>query len=573
MSRDSINLFKKRFLDYNRVRYADDDNWRIALESLNVDDIRVLKYMPDPESKFRTVLTEVQSDKFNLSGLDQKYTKAYFGTDVISLLSDKTIYPDLVSVLNLNTMGVFFYKNNEEPEFPHVIVATNFVRRWNDGLPFINEVLKTINTYTHWDIKFNECTFNKNEEDSSGDREVIDVDIDNHTIWGSIKVGQIPAAYPLGTFPYEYFGKFNEFHLIGKESLLTLADIPDSVMDEKHRPSTPLIWLKFRYFGRILYVPKYPILTDVSWDILNSKNMCGGKKIITALDGNEYRIRLLCISDKQNENEWDNLITRCIDGAELMEWEAFNYGREMQYSYSDGTIRHYSSVLTEGYDSSEPHYLVGGEGDYKKKVSVAKDKPSVGGAASDGSGVPILMHGGWLPVLELRGCDPIDGDTIHPHWMDLKDPIPEMNYADVEPGPDMVFTVRLKKFDCIGINDTDLDFDFTSDENLKTIAIKSVEIVSDVPEPSIIDFGKSSASVVGITLLTVSQVDASDISPDLEIVPVSDALYIDYKKVTVIWAAIDEPFITPPSISSTDAQFVRLTRVTESKTISEPYIK
>lgn len=570
MSRDSINLFKKRFLDYNRVRYADDDNWRIALESLKVDDIRVLKYMPDPESKFRTVLTEVQSDKFNLSGLDQKYTKAYFATDIISMISDKTVYPDLISVLNLNIIGVFLYQNSEEPEFPHVVVTTNFIRRWNDGLEFIKEVLTTINDYTHYEIYQHECTFSKNEEDSSGDREVIDVDIGNHTIWGNIKVAQIPAAYPLGTYPYEYLGKFNEFHLIDKESLLNLADLPDSVMDINHRPKTPMIWLKFRYYGKIFYVPKYPILTDVSWDLLNSKGMCGGKRIITCLDGNQYRLRLLCISDKENENEWENLIHRCIDTSPNMEWEAFKYTTEMQYSYSDGTIRHYSSVLTEGYDSTEQLYLVGGEGNFKRKDKVSSGNKSVAGGSSDG--FPILVHGGWLPVLELRSVDPIQADTVHPHWIDLKDPVPEMNYADVEPNPDMVFAIRVNSVKSLNNSNVDIEVSYQDDVSVDIITVTNVTLLSDVPEPEISAevFGEDSTQIITINKLSQPALDEGVLNISVDVS--TDAFLIDNIR------AGETSTVTPgygwiPDDNETSANFVSVVRVANPKAlITSPYI-
>lgn len=569
MSRDSINLFKKRFLDYNRVRYADDDNWRIALESLKVDDIRVLKYMPDPESKFRTVLTEVQSDKFNLSGLDQKYTKAYFATDIISMISDKTVYPDLISVLNLNIMGVFLYQNSEEPEFPHVVVTTNFIRRWNDGLEFIKEVLTTINDYTHYEIYQHECTFSKNEEDSSGDREVIDVDIGNHTIWGNIKVAQIPAAYPLGTYPYEYLGKFNEFHLIDKESLLNLADLPDSVMDINHRPKTPMIWLKFRYYGKIFYVPKYPILTNVSWNQLNERGMCSGKTIIRAMDGNEYRLRLLCISDADNENEWDNLIKRCVADSGMTEWEAFNYKNEMQYGYKAGITYYYSGVLTEGVTADEQRYIVGGRALVNEKSPVS---PTAKQTAKTIDSYTNITYAGWLPVLELRGVDPIQADTVHPHWVDLKDPVPEMNYADVEPNPDMVFAIRVNSIKSLNNGNVDIEVSYQDDVSVDIITVTNVTLLSEVPEPEISAqvFGEDSTQIITINKLSQPALDEGILNISIDVS--ADAFLIDNIRAGET-STVSPGYGWIPDDNETSANFVSVIRVANPKAlITSPYI-
>ncbi|UYE93541.1 virion structural protein [Shewanella phage FishSpeaker] len=555
MSRDSINLFKKRFLEYNRVRYVEEDNWRIALESLTVDDINVLEYVPDPESKYRTVLTEVQSDKFSLTGLDQKYTKAYFGTDTVSMLSDRFIYPDLVSVLNLNILGMFFYENKEEPEFPHVVIATNFLREWSEGLPFINEVLEAINTYTKYDIKMIECTFSKNEEDSSGTREVIDVDLDNHTIWGSIKVGQIPAAYPLGTYPYEYLGKFSEFHLIEKNKLLELSNIPDSPLDEQSRLETPFVWLKFRYYGKIVYIPKYPILSGVSWNTLNDRGLVGGKTIITGLDGNEYRLRLVLVNDE--ENEWDNLIKRCVDGSEMMEWEAFNYSNEMQYSGAQGS----TAVLTEGIDSTQQNYLVGGAGMVDLITPIAKGTTQVSNRLVS-----------WLPVLELRGCDPIDADSVHPHWVDLKDPIPDQYDVEYELPPDMTFAIRLKKVEYEGKNLATISVEAESPSDTAIVYPTKVSVLSEIEEPDLEPVSVSAISIV--YPLRVSEAALDEGVLDMSVSAVQDAYFISVDTLKEVPIGISEAVIDLPSETDATIKRTRISYLSEpTKTISEPYIK
>lgn len=561
MSRESINLFKERFLKYNRVRYSDVDNWRIALESLTVDDINVLKYMPDPESQYRTVLTEVQSDKFSLTGLDQRYTKAYFGTDTISKLSDKTIYPDLISILNMNVLGVFFYENQEEPEFPHVVIATSFLRKWTEGIEFINEVMSNINKYTHYDLLQSECDIQKNEEDSSGDRVVVDVVIDNHTIWGSIKVGQIPAAYPLGTYPYEYLGKFNEFHLIGKDALLTLANIVDGPMDEQYQLKTPLVWLKFRYYGRTLYVPKYPILTNVSWNLLNERGMTSGKTVITGADGQEYRLRLLNISDIDNENEWDNLIKRCVADSGMTEWEAFNYKNEMQYGYRAGITYYYSGVLTEGVTADEQRYIVGGRALVNEKSPVS---PIAKQTAKTIDSYTNITYAGWLPVLELRGVDPIISNTIHPHWIDLKDPIPEQVYADVEPDPNMVFSIRLMDTDFIGPAETDLEIVIDGESDASKLILLRTTSTSLLEDPDLSIELDGTGTVNKAILLTIKDTSTLEGFTDLSVDAKQDAFYVGYKRHTTAFASVLPPDPYVATEAEANVKFVSL------KTVSKP---
>lgn len=526
MDRDSINLFKKRFLEYNRVRYEEIPNWSVALNSLTVDDINVLEYIPDPESKYRTVLTEVQSDKFHLTGLNQQYTKAYFGTETIAQLSDKKVYPDLYSVLNLNIAGVFFYINEEEPEFPHVVVATSFIRKWDDGLSFVREVVDTINKYTHYDLKLSECTVDLNETDSSGERLVMDVEIDNHTIWGKIKVGQIPAHYPLGTYPYEYLGKFNEFHLINKEALLNLADIADSSMDAKYQLEDPLVWLKFRYYGKTMYVPKYPILTNVSWNQLNERGMCLGKTIIKAADGQQYRLRLLNISELEEGNEWDNLIKRCVADSGMTEWEAFNYKNEMQYGYRAGITYFYSGVLTEGVTADEQRYIVGGRALVNEKVPVSPTAKQTSMTAADY--YTNTTYAGWLPVLELRGCDVIDIDTIHPHWLDLRDPIPDQTYSEQTTPEGMVFSVKVTGTDFLGPEEASITVDSFSEGEIKKISVELTEVMFEGAEPYIAAHSGTTGGVKKIEYVNRSSVNTDDNILDISVDPDSQTKLVGF---------------------------------------------
>lgn len=503
MERDSVNLFKQRVLDYNRVRYADDVNWSIAFNSLNVDDINVLEYVPDPEDETISVVTKIASDKFSLNGIDQKYTKVPFRNEVVSKSSDLTIYPDIVTIANLATTGMFYYTNPEDETAPSVALTGVLLYNEDDGFLLLQEIVDQINTNTHYDIKLSECVITRNN--SYPELEVYDVKINGNIIYGWIQFIKIGAIYPVGTYPYEYLGKFGENYLVDKETLLTTANIFDGEFDQ-YRPDTALVWLKFRYFGKIVFIPKMPILSDVSWDTLNQAKMTMGQTIIMGNDGNEYRMRLLNVDHDYGDDEFTNLLYRCVRENTLGEqWEVFDYSTEMTYGSPHS---HSATPVTEGVDLISQRYFAG--------VNRLETEDLILPATTDQTYVLSANrqwgnHGAWLPVLELRGIDPIDPNTVRAVWLDIVPVIPNTPHFTSLPNPKDVFPIKLLGVIVDSeIVEPDISLEgVTTPGEIKPLVFVSRKMITSIYEPELIMEDGSSGNTIepialgGVTLVSL----------------------------------------------------------------------
>lgn len=479
MERDSVNLFKQRVLDYNRVRYADDVNWSIAFNSLNVDDIKVLEYVPDPENPAIFVVTKIASDKFSLNGIDQKYTKATFDSDVISKPSDTTVYPDLLTISNLAMTGMFYYESEGPESYPLVAITGGLLYSEEDGVLLLQEIVKQINQNTYYDIKLSDCTITK--DNSIPEVEMYDVLINGNIIFGLIKFMKIDVIYPMGTYPYEYLGKFGEHYLVEKDTLLATANIFDGEFDQ-YRPDTALVWLKFRYFGKIVYIPKMPILSDVSWDILNQAKMTMGQTVIMGNDGNEYRLRLLNVDPEYGEDEFKNLLYRCVRENTMGEqWEVFDYSTEMTYGYPNSRS---VAPVTEGVDIISQRYFAGVNRLETEELILPVTTNQTYVLSTDRK---LGNHGAWLPVLELRGVDPINTNTARAEWADIVPVVPNSPHFTSLPNPKDVFPIKLLG----AIVNADIDEPEliipreSSALEIKPLALKTMKSPADIDEPVI----------------------------------------------------------------------------------------
>ncbi|EPS55310.1 TPA: hypothetical protein ACXDAY_001112 [Clostridium botulinum] len=104
-------------------------------------------------------------------------------------------------------------------------------------------------------------------------------------------------------FPKNYPGNLSE----RGDGAIPQITSNDTVQIRSTQRGAEIQWIHIAENNKHIYISDQVLVTDISWNYLNERNMIFGTPV--TIDGKEYKLRILTGGDLQNQNnEWDTII-------------------------------------------------------------------------------------------------------------------------------------------------------------------------------------------------------------------------------------------------------------------------
>ncbi|EKO1913628.1 hypothetical protein PZQ55_002716 [Clostridium botulinum] len=174
--------------------------------------------------------------------------------------------------------------------------------------------------------------------------------------------------------------------------------IKDSSVDSSRK----LTWIHLKEGNKHLYICDRALITNVTWDYLNSRDLIYGKDV--TIDGKSYTLRVPTGQEPSSgESEWDKIVVNQANIVGLPKPTAEDLNNTNSYSQLDGEHNQLwnwwgiYSVCQENMPSST-----------EKVIRGFKSAKDIIGYESDTSTYAM----GWRPVLEYTETNPPEKPTI-----------------------------------------------------------------------------------------------------------------------------------------------------------------
>jgi hypothetical protein len=201
-----------------------------------------------------------------------------------------------------------------------------------------------------------------------------------------------------------FFGEVSSHDLITGDVLSTELGLSSGSLHNYYEP-----YLKFSYYGKILFTPKKTFRHSLSWDYLNANGLVKGKNII--INGLTYKARLFRGTSVETPNAYEGVLNHNSEWNKLMlpihektinktwlypnnvesdiaTWKhQLGTGQDGMYTDADLGLEYGAGIRNWCQETSGTHSIARGHTD----------------VARSGLYVPSETHSnmGWRPVLEL----------------------------------------------------------------------------------------------------------------------------------------------------------------------------
>lgn len=112
MSKESLELFLRRFKTYNSARYASDPATVKRINELTLADIQFSAITVDPKNSPDGRVGNFTSPTRRIEGIDQRWKRVPIADDEIVNIVDDTVYPALADLVTLNKQGLYHRLDN-----------------------------------------------------------------------------------------------------------------------------------------------------------------------------------------------------------------------------------------------------------------------------------------------------------------------------------------------------------------------------------------------------------------------------------------------------------------------------
>lgn len=193
-----------------------------------------------------------------------------------------------------------------------------------------------------------------------------------------------PMSFIAGNMQLGYLGETTEEELISGEGLSSLTGFTSGSVPASYLNAG---WLKFARNGKILYIAKRTMRSNMTWAQLNALNMVTGRP--ETIQGYPMLVRCLKGGIVTNDvNEWNDLMYRvCGQGSHP------NVGAWANFTYSDISVTGsggYSWCQETNPNSTTQRTMRGGSGATGVTTLFFQ------------SNTTAFANAAWRPVLELQ---------------------------------------------------------------------------------------------------------------------------------------------------------------------------
>lgn len=398
MSINRRQLFLDRFIAYNRSRYKDNPDAlarlaKVTLDNMTIDGIAVDNTKANEK---RRRVANVHSDQLAFEGIDQRWTcTSLIHKKVIppANFTNSTPFASLAELQKINRQGSYLYIDDDG------MTVLGLVLPVDEGTTEATtpKVMAALNTLCNYQLLTSELSI------EVSDRDVYPM---HYTYMGDTIVGRItvvrqsPDKPSVGNYLLGYYGQVNSDSLISSG---VLAEMVGFGGDKLVTGADNVPWLKFSYFGKILYIAKSPVSCNMTWYQLQTAGLVDGSRIVE-INGKRYRVRLVHGIANEAGNEWNDLIYRVhYQDPTGTFWEKFS-DQDMGMGY-DPTTKWYrdgSINFTQDDFTTSSSAVTRGGGPDGASLTVS------GSIVKNSSGKAY----GWRPVLEYIGTAGISGQTV-----------------------------------------------------------------------------------------------------------------------------------------------------------------
>lgn len=391
MAQNPMQLLLDKFIATNQVVYQDRPSAVQRLGEVTVDNMQVVTIDVDQNDETKRI-AQLSSVSLMIDAIDQQWQCATLLGPVVLNYTVGDIIPSLTDVTNINAQGIYKYQDGADVKVAQ-IVLTNFTDY--DGV--LNSALSQLEEYTNYTITSDNVTLVETIDEGWVIKIVSDY------ISGQMVLTRFDESKIIkGNWALGYLGQVSGANLIKTGSLASLVGLgttntitPDSV------------WLKFSYYGSIVYIAKKTVVNEVSYNNLNTAGVIAGTRIVT-IGSTRFYIRSPLGLGGLGSNEWEDLIYRVhVDDPTLTHWEVFtNEDMNIGLDGSGNPITG-DQTITSDSGSVNGYYTRGATG------LTSKDAISAGG---------VNNFIAWRPVLVLIGVKNIASLNIKN--LELNKPVP-----------------------------------------------------------------------------------------------------------------------------------------------------
>lgn len=228
---------------------------------------------------------------------------------------------------------------------------------------------------------------------------------------GGEDTGPGPSRLIAGTMQAGFFGEVPASDLLNARDLTDALDLYGGNISNYNEP-----YLKFSYEGKIQFISKKNMRSNISWNHLSSADVVLGKTI--SIDGLTYKVRLMSGSAKNpsgssgadlHGSEWNKLmlpiheqsIDKSWEYPSNVEWNIpvwnHNYGSGRDGMYTDLDLNTLNGVDYPGSFSWVQESWAGNPNDY----FIMRGGGNGVTYASSEIRNSTRVYAGWRPVLEL----------------------------------------------------------------------------------------------------------------------------------------------------------------------------
>lgn len=308
MGLDSKQLLLDKFIATNQDVYKDRPSAVERLGEVTVDNTQVTTIHVDPDDETKRI-ARLSSVDLAIEAIDQSWECAtLLGPVVINFTVQDTI-ADLATLLAINAKGIYRYNDGGTTKVAQ-IVQTNFT----DYQGVLNEAVNQLSIASNYTLTTDNISL------VSVDPNGWLVKIVSDYISGEMLLIRFDESKIIkGNWALGYLGQVTGSEIITTGSLASLVGLGTA------NTITPDgIWLKFSYFGSIIYIAQKTVVNNLSYVNLLNAGVINNSKIAT-IGKDRFYIGTPRGIGGLSLNEWEDLIYRVHrDDPTNTHWEVFS---------------------------------------------------------------------------------------------------------------------------------------------------------------------------------------------------------------------------------------------------------
>lgn len=383
--KDNRELLWEAFKITNLPKFANRPKAVERIEGVNSGTAHLEDYQKDQDNLPYGRKADLTFDAPLMTAKDQRWECAMVSDTKVVTFSRDEIFPTLTAARDYNKRGIFRYKDGDVNKVCQIIVTEV------DALDvLLTETLKQLNAACHYEVIRSECVLAPNED---GTWSLL---VDGATIAGEITVARYDSTKILkGNYILGYMGQIESNEFISGTALGELVGLGDRVINPDP------IWLKFMFWGRIIYIPKNPLVNNIAPTLLIDKHLIDDN-ITVNINSDDYFVRCIKGLGTDAVNEWEQLVYRVHkDDPTNTFWEEFTNEDLTVGHTSTGAMQLGSGSIVYERDAQQRYTYRGFDSliDTKSVESISAVNPYFGWR-------PAVIFDG-VKAIEFEGSEPV----------------------------------------------------------------------------------------------------------------------------------------------------------------------